>query len=243
VTYPSPLIDAVVFDWGGTLTPWHDIDLVQMWRDVARVVDAGRADELGAALAAAEDEVWDRARLDHRSGTIDEVFAACGLTAYEAVLAHYAKLWEPHTHLDPDAPALFAGLRDRGIKVGVLSNTLWPRDVHDRVFARDGVLDLIDGAVYTSEIEWTKPHPDAFRAALAAVGVEDASRAVFVGDRLFDDIHGAKAVGMRAVLVPHSNIPLRQRGHTEGEPDAVVQRLGDVLAVVDGWRAGVAHRS
>jgi putative hydrolase of the HAD superfamily len=237
------VIDAVVFDWGGTLTPWHDIDLVHMWRDVARVVDASRADELGAALAAAEDEVWDRARLDHRSGTIDEVFVACGLTGYEAVLAHYAELWEPHTHLDPDAPALFAGLRERGIKIGVLSNTLWPRDVHDRVFARDGVLDLIDGAVYTSEIKWTKPHPDAFRAALAAVEVADASRAVFVGDRLFDDIHGAKAVGMRAVLVPHSNIPLRQRGHTDGEPDAVVQRLGDVLDVVDSWRAGEAQGS
>jgi putative hydrolase of the HAD superfamily len=68
------------------------------------------------------------------------------------------------------------------------------------------------------------------------VGVEQPERAVFVGDRPFDDIHGAKQVGMRAVLVPHSTIPDAQKGHVEGDPDAVVERLADVLAVVDGWR-------
>ena len=76
----------------------------------------------------------------------------------------------------------------------------------------------------------------ALFAALAAVGVEDPARAVFVGDRRFDDIHGAKAIGMRAVLVPHSDIPDEQRGHVEGEPDAVITRLADLLPIVDSWR-------
>jgi putative hydrolase of the HAD superfamily len=127
-------------------------------------------------------------------------------------------------------------LRERGIAVGVLSNTLWTRAEHERIFARDGVLDRIDGAVYSSEIPWTKPHPEAFRAALDAVSVPDPANAVFVGDRPFDDIHGAQSIGMRAVLVPHSDIPQYQRGHTEAEADAVIQRLGDLLAVVDAWR-------
>jgi len=70
---------------------------------------------------------------------------------------------------------------------------------------------------------------------LAAVGVADPSRAVYVGDRPFDDIHGAKSVGMRAVLVPHSTVPEWQRGHTEGEPDAVIERLADLRTVVEGW--------
>src|SRR5207249_10753252 len=120
------------------------------------------------------------------------------------LLSAYFAWWEQHTYTDPGAPPLLTALRHRGIRVGVLSNTLWPRVEHDRVFRRDGVLDLIDGAVYTSEIRWTKPHAEAFRAALDAVGLRDASRAVFDGDRLFDDIHGAKSAGMRAVFVPHS---------------------------------------
>ncbi len=70
---------------------------------------------------------------------------------------------------------------------------------------------------------------------MRSVGATNPARCVFVGDRLFEDVHGAKEVGMRAVLVPHSDIPASQRGHSEGEPDAVVERLGDLLAVVDGW--------
>ena len=59
---------------------------------------------------------------------------------------------------------------------------------------------------------------------------------MFVGDRPFDDIHGARSAGMRAVLVPHSAIPDSQRGSVQGEPDAVVNRLGDLLPIIDAWR-------
>ncbi|WP_375478306.1 HAD family hydrolase [uncultured Jatrophihabitans sp.] len=220
-------LDAVIFDWGGTLTPWHTIESRHAW--LATVGD----DELADRLAAAEAELWLRSRDEHRSGTLHEIYTAAGVVPTDAMHAAMRGWWEPHTHLDPDVPPLFDALRARGIKIGVLSNTIWARAEHERIFARDGVLQHIDGAVYTSEIPWTKPHPEAFRAALAAVGVDDPARALFVGDRPFDDIHGAKSVGMHAVLVPHSDIPEVQRGPVEGEADAVVQRLADVLAVVD----------
>ena len=126
-------------------------------------------------------------------------------------------------------------LRRRGLKVGVLSNTIWPRDWHEGFFRRDGVLDLIDGDVYTSEIPWTKPSPDAFRAAMAAVGVTDPARCVYVGDRLFDDVWGAQNAGLRAIHIPHSSIPAAQVGHTEGVPDAVVHRLAEIPDVLAGW--------
>ena len=152
-------------------------------------------------------------------------------------LAQYEQAWEPHTWTDPQVGPLLRSLHERDIRVGVLSNTLWPREYHEQVLARDGVLDLVDGAVFSSEIAFVKPHPEAFRAALAAVEVSDPANAVFVGDRLFDDVYGAAAVGMRTIFVPHSTIPEHQRGHTEGEPDAVVGQLSEVLAVVDGWSA------
>jgi putative hydrolase of the HAD superfamily len=223
------VIESVIFDWGGTLTPWHTLDTLDAW--LTTVDDP----DLAARLHAAEAAVWIRARDEHRSGTLDEVFAAADVTPSELMLAAHHGWWEPHTFLDPDAPALFAGLRERGIKIGILSNTIWPRSVHEQSVDRDGALEFIDGAVYSSEIPWTKPHPEAFHAALAAVGVEEPTAAAFVGDRVFDDIHGAKSVGMKAILIPHSVIPAEQLGSVTGEPDAVVQRLGDVLAVVDSW--------
>jgi putative hydrolase of the HAD superfamily len=223
-------VEAVIFDWGGTLTPWHTLEPREAW------IEAVADEELADRLHAAEAELWLRARDEHRSGSLDDVFAAAEITPTPSMHAALSRWWEPHTFLDPDAPPLFEALRERDIRIGVLSNTLWSRAEHERIFARDGVLDAIDGAVYTSEIEWTKPHPEAFRVALAAVGVNDAEKAVFVGDRPFDDIHGAQRVGMRAVLLPHSDIPEAQKGPVEGEPDAVIQRLGDLLAVIDAWR-------
>ncbi|MBV9823309.1 MAG: HAD family hydrolase, partial [Actinobacteria bacterium] len=91
---------------------------------------------------------------------------------------------------------------------------------------------------YTSEIPWTKPHPQAFRAALDAVGVSEPDRAVYVGDRLFEDVWGANQAGMHAVLVPHSTIPASQTTGVEGTPDAVITELSDLVGVIDGWLAG-----
>ncbi len=121
---------------------------------------------------------------------------------------------------------LFETLRGSGIKVGVLSNTIWPRAWHRGFFERDGVLDLIDGDVYTSEIPWTKPSPHAFRRPWRRSARAIPARCVYVGDRLFDDVWGAQQAGMRAIHIPLSNIPREQVGHTEGEPDAVVQPTG-----------------
>ena len=230
----EPAVEAVIFDWGGTLTPWHTIDFDEESQVLARA--AVDADETAAALLrAANEAVWGRSRDHHTSATLADVFGEAGLRHDEDLLEAYREFWSPHTLIDSDAEPLLTRLRGDGVKVGVLSNTLWPRAWHEELFRRDGVLELIDGAVYTSEIPWTKPSPEAFAAAMAAVGVKDPAHCVFVGDRLFDDIWGARNAGMRAIHVPHSDIPLQQVGHTEGEPDAVVQRLGQVYDVVATW--------
>ena len=228
-------VQAVIFDWGGTLTPWHTIDHETLWREVCALHFAEEMAERNAgAIRAAEWELWRVAERDHRSATMDHVFERAGVAPSAAFLASYALAWEPHTLTDPDVPELLRRLRAAGVKIGVLSNTMWPRSMHEQVFIRDGVLELIDGAVYSSEIEWTKPHPEAFRAAMAAVGVTDPAACVFVGDRPYDDVFGAKRAGMRAVLVPNSDVP----AWPEAEPDAVIGRLADLAPLIDAWRRG-----
>jgi putative hydrolase of the HAD superfamily len=184
--------------------------------------------------------VWARSVRQHTSATVADIYTEAGLTHDESLLLDYRAFWEPHSLTDPDVRPLFERLRADGVRVGVLSNTVWPRAWHEEIFARDGVLDLIDGAVYSSEVPWTKPAPEAFRAAVQAVGASDPAHCVFVGDRLFDDVWGAAQVGMRTVHVPHSEIPVVQLGHSEGTPDAVVERLADVHEVVRGWATGGA---
>ena len=249
---PDP-VEAVIFDWGGTLTPWHSIDLGEQWRVFAREIhgipfasedvphaDLERAHELADRILAAEDEAWQRSRSDHASAHLDDVLRTAGIDPWHdrhhLALAAYRRFWEPHTATDPQVRPLWEGLRAHGLKVGVLSNTIWSREYHRGIFERDGVLDLIDADVYSSEIRVTKPHALAFETACRALDVAPTS-AVYVGDRLFEDVLGPQEVGMRTIWVPHSEIPLDQQIAVEVEPDATVQDLGEILGVVEGWLA------
>jgi len=226
---------AVIFDWGGTLTPWHEIDFEAEARSYAQ---AYGEPQLAPRLLEATATAWARAREEHTSARIEEILTTAGADvesdAHQAGLAAYRSFWEPHTHTDPQVAQVWKGLRDNGIRVGVLSNTVWDRDYHRGLFERDAVLDLVDGDVYSSEIPWVKPHADAFRAAAQSVDV-DPARCVYVGDRLFEDVHGPQQIGMRAIWIPHSVLPQEQVVATDARPDAVAQQLVDILDIVRGW--------
>jgi putative hydrolase of the HAD superfamily len=225
-------VRAVIFDWGGTLTPWHTVDHEAIWQQLC--VDhfgAPSAEQLAAAILAAEAELWHVAREQHRGATMDDVFARAGVTPVAAFIDAYFTAWEPHTFTDPGAEGVLRELRAREIKVGVLSNTMWPRHRHEEIFIRDGIMDLIDGAVYSSELGVTKPDREAFLAAMTAVGVTDPATCVFVGDRLYDDIYGAHGAGMRTVHMPHSAVP----HFAAAMPDAVIQKLADLTEVIEAW--------
>ena len=233
-------LHAVVFDWGGTLTPFHTIDLADLWSVAARILAPDRAGELTAALLQAEAESWARVRREAgmASATLDDLLARAteltGVGFEDAVrdraLEAHLEAWTPHTLTDPEAAPLLRALRDRGIRTGLLSNTHWPREWHERILARDGVLDLLDVRVYTSELRHTKPHAEAFRAVLAPLGVEPEA-AVMVGDRPLDDISGARALGMRTVLLPNDIVP-----SAPVTPDATIHALSELLPLVDAWR-------
>jgi len=257
VSEPTPAIEAVIFDWGGTLTPWHEVDLPQQWRVFAREVhglsvediemppeDLAEADGLALRIHEAEERAWKRGRSTHESASIADILEEAGVAAghdrHHLALAAYRRFWEPHTHTDPQVRPLWEGLRERGIRVGVLSNTIWTRAYHREVFQRDGVLHLLDGDVYSSEIHVVKPHPEAFLAACAAVGATP-DRSVYVGDRLFEDVHGPQQVGMRSIWVPHSDIPLDQQVAVDVTPDAKAHELLDILDIVDGWLAELSR--
>ncbi|CAN5266577.1 hypothetical protein BH18ACT9_BH18ACT9_10910 [soil metagenome] len=237
MTEPGAPIQAVIFDWGGTLTPWHTVDFEEESLALAAAALDTERTSAAEALRAAGEAIWARSRDHHVSATVADIFSEAGLSHDEQMLTAYRSFWEPHTLIDPDVLPLFTRLKVDGLKVGVLSNTVWPRQWHEEYFGRDGVLEMLDGAIYTSEVPWTKPAPEVFHAASKAVGADSPESCVFVGDRRFDDIWGAGRVGMRTILVPHSDIPLSQVGHSEGEPDAVVERLAHVYDVVATWRA------
>jgi FMN hydrolase / 5-amino-6-(5-phospho-D-ribitylamino)uracil phosphatase len=232
------VLDAVIFDWGGTLTPWRTVDAHDAWRAYAGALHADddeRAAEAARRLHEADVARWAGVRDESRAFTLAHVIEDAAARHDAAALEAYREFWVQATHTDPEAAPMLAALRARGLRLGVLSSTPWPAEWHEEWLRRDGVLHLFDACVWSSDLPWTKPHPDAFRAALDAVGVADPARAVYVGDRPYDDVSGAKAVGMRAVLVPHSDIPASQQVPVDVTPDGVLQRLADLPELIADW--------
>ena len=234
-------IKAVIFDWGGTLTPWHDVDLVDIWRGYSSVYDSTRTDELAELLNLGEQRRWSHqfdTNGETGTGALEELFHEVGVDTssplhYEA-LENYFAGWDPHTFTDPDAQDLLEALRGRGIRTAVLSNTMWPRAHHESVLSRDGIFHLFDYLLFTSETPNGKPHRSVFADVLYNLDVQ-AHEAAFVGDRLFDDIQGAQSVGMRGIWIPHTTLPASQSTDLNVIPDATAHRLGDVLEIVNAW--------
>lgn len=236
------MIEAVLFDWGGTLSVYVDIEMADMWRMAAKHLAGGsdpeREDEIRDRLVALEAEAWAGIAVDQRSFTLAQLLArateALHLDVEAAVIAEatqgHLDAWTPNIRHDPAAGSVLAGLKERGLKVGLLSNTHWPRAFHEHFLARDGLVDSIDARLYTSEMTYSKPHPTAFEAAMDAIGVTHPSRAVFVGDRPYDDVFGAQRVGMRGVLRSNPHM-----SDFDVVPAAVIDSLPELPTVIDSW--------
>jgi HAD superfamily hydrolase (TIGR01549 family) len=126
-----------------------------------------------------------------------------------ACAAEMTRAWEhaDHFELFDDVLPTLADLRSRGLRLGLLSNTA--RDLDAFVAHHSLEVD----AVLTSRVHGkTKPHEAIFRRMLELLGVS-AAEAAMVGDSPEDDIDGALAVGIHAVLIDrddrHPGVPGR----------------------------------
>jgi putative hydrolase of the HAD superfamily len=97
----------------------------------------------------------------------------------------------------PDAVPALLGLRDRGLRLIAVSN--WDCSL-PRVLAQCGLDEMLDGTVTSAEVGAPKPDPAIFLAALELAGCE-AEEALHVGDRAEEDVAGARAAGIRPLLI------------------------------------------
>jgi putative hydrolase of the HAD superfamily len=100
-------------------------------------------------------------------------------------------------HAYPDSAPTLRALRAAGIRTVVVSN--WDWSLHERL-AETGLAELVDGAVASAEVGSAKPDGAIFRAALALAGVA-AAAAWHVGDTPEADVAGARAAGLRPILI------------------------------------------
>jgi putative hydrolase of the HAD superfamily len=97
----------------------------------------------------------------------------------------------------PDAAPALRELRAAGLRLVVVSN--WDHSLHERL-EETGLAPLVDAAVASAEVGHAKPERAIFEHALELAGA-GPERALHAGDSPVEDVEGALAAGLRAVLV------------------------------------------
>jgi putative hydrolase of the HAD superfamily len=146
----------------------------------------------------------DRERLDDlRDRCATAMMEALELPGLDHATARRAMLGALEFTAFPDAGEALVELRARGHGLVVASN--WDCSLPDWL-GPTGLLEHVDGVVTSADAGAAKPDPAVFRRALALAGV-DGGGAVHVGDSLDNDVAGARAVGIRAILVQRAGEP------------------------------------
>jgi HAD superfamily hydrolase (TIGR01549 family) len=172
------------------------------------IIDPNRWDGAIAAAASAldsDDGVYDPEIFVNYARRLIQLMGGEGAAVDEIARELYEE-WAEHHHfsLYEDVVDTFRALRDRGIRIGLISNSHRCLTSFQAHFALDGLVSI---AVSSAELGFFKPHPQIFRTALAAIGVR-AAEAAMVGDSLTHDVNGARGVGMRGVLLARGVVPI-----------------------------------
>jgi putative hydrolase of the HAD superfamily len=140
----------------------------------------------------------------------------------------------PTIALQPAVGCVLQQLRRDGWHLGILTNG--DPTVQRRKIDALGLSALVDCVTYAEEHSFRgKPHPEAFRAALAQLDVT-VNACLHVGDDPLCDISGAQAAGLRAIRVLSppdwtTDAPPCDRRWRSSDADATVDTVLDVAAI------------
>ncbi len=110
-------------------------------------------------------------------------------------------------HLYPDTLDALGTLRDKGYKLGVVSNLPWGSspDLWRAELQKRGIADLVNDVTLCADVGWRKPAAQIFERAVENLNTS-ISECIFVGDDLIWDVHGSEKIGMRPVLIDRENL-------------------------------------
>lgn len=239
-------VDAVLFDYGHTLiyfedrqTPTLHSALAEAYQEINHLLTARLAREVPSAhqlLEGVSTQVDLEITRDIEAGRLEEVEIAgiydiclrrMGLEVepelIEQIMEMEQEAWLAGVRVGPDVVFTLERLRGAGLKLGLVSNASYLPRLMDAQLDYLRLVPYLDSVTWSSAIGWRKPEPRIYRKALDALQVAP-ERAVFVGDRLREDVRGPKALGMRAVLLRE----WRQEDDPNATADHAIDRLKDL---------------
>ncbi|MBN2469097.1 MAG: HAD family hydrolase [Anaerolineae bacterium] len=250
----------VIFDMGGTLLSYHPSESEPQhgWQAMERLGADGlhaflqsrgytvpSLEQARAANFAVMARHWQQIGTDDTANPrlqdmLREVMLDWGLPPadvadglLDAALRAYVTPVQAIVRPLPGAQELLTGLKARGLRRGLFSNTAWPGAFHMADLERWGLAPYLECAFFSADVAAWKPAPVVFQMALDALGLRP-EEALYVGDHPYFDVYGAQQAGLRGVWVRSAEWALRQPD-LEITPDAILDRLPDLLDVIESW--------
>ena len=239
------VIRSVIFDLGGTLLNFDGA--AQDWRGLeGRGISTFHRflAERGCVVPESkfEQAMWDTIRLSWQAAMagrdnarlpemLGVAAASFGISLSDGERTLAARLYASGVESDlapfEGGREMLRALRQRNLRIGLLSNTAWPGEFHKQELERFGLIEFFDEMVFSCELGAWKPNASAFHHVAERLGVAPAE-AVYVGDLPEIDILGAQQAGLRAVWM--AALP---RNLGQVKPDAVIRHLRELPSALD----------
>jgi HAD superfamily hydrolase (TIGR01509 family) len=237
-------LKAILFDMGSTLIEFEN----STWDELAKLsTEKGYeflkekevkvpnfeefSDVLYAEFVKARSEIEESLKEMKFEKVIFDFFTRLNLSTSDGIYGSFMEVYyKPVTDqltLIDGAEEVLKHFKEKDLKIGLVSNTIFPERFHLRELKGFGLYPYFDAHFFSSEVGVRKPHPKIFRLTLDELKVEPFE-AVFVGDRLKEDVGGAQNVGMKGILKYHQG-----RDYTVPvTPDAQIMELKELPEVV-----------
>ncbi len=206
----------VIFDLGSTLInyenhPWTELGMMGC-RNAAPMIKEVTGIEISPArlwdaFSLTIDQMFkvnteDLREIDLRAVT-SEILADFGIGVTDGLPLRFIEAYyQPVTEqvsLIPGAVEILTEIRKAGMKIGLVSNTIFPAEYHRREMRNFGIFDYFDFTLFSSERKIRKPNKEFYLAALSLGGTKPEN-SIFIGDRLIEDVGGPQSVGIDGVL-------------------------------------------
>lgn len=191
------MIKAGIFDIGGVLLRWTNLPMFEDVDQTLHITEEQRSEhwlkymDLLEVGKITEKEFWEGFILDTN---------AQGTLPTESLLQREFK---KRFSVDTDVLEIPHELQKKGIKVGIISNTIAP---HAEVIKNSNELGDFDDFILSNEVGYRKPEKEIYELALERLGVKPAE-AFFVDD-LPANVAGANAVGINGILFENKDLLL-----------------------------------
>ena len=148
-----------------------------------------------------------------------------GVTLQNLLEIYYLEVYSKRK-IYPEVISVLNSLKNRGVRMGVVSNTTNPGFMKENEMQVAGLKPYFEFAIYSSDTHYRKPHPSIFELAIESLNLEP-EEILFVGDDISLDVVGAKNVGMKSAWV---NRECKNRP-VGADPDYELHSLEDLLMI------------